>query len=302
MDAAKQVEPHEGFVNTPDGKLHYLDWRGPDPQIHFLHANGFCAGTYSPFIKHLVDDFHIFASDIRGHGGSDQPNIERIRSWTVFAQDLKTLIEQTMVPPIIAMGHSLGAVTTYIAAAKYPHLFSSIVLIDPVILPYRLLWRIAAVKMLGLRDKLPLARTARRRRRIFQGKKQALKLFAAGRGIFKKWSKEFVQAYLECGLLEKDSETAVLKCDPELEAQIFESVPVGVWRYAKKISCPVLAIRGALSDTFYADSAQRLNGRISDFEVVTIPGSGHFIPMEKPEECAQVIRDFLDRKLGLSRQ
>jgi pimeloyl-ACP methyl ester carboxylesterase len=92
----------------------------------------------------------------------------------------------------------------------------------------------------------------------------------------------------------------VLTCDPELEAQIFESVPVGVWRYAGKISCPVLAIRGELSDTFYADSAQRLKGRISDFELVTIPNSGHFIPMEKPEECAQVIRDFLDRKLGLS--
>ncbi len=300
MDAANQVEPREGFVDTPDGKLHYLDWRGPDPQIHFLHANGFCAGTYSPFVKYLFSDFHIFASDIRGHGGSDQPNIERIRNWTIFAQDLKTLIEQTMVPPVIGMGHSLGAVTTYIAAAKYPHLFSGIVLIDPVILPYRLLWLIAAVKLLGLRGKLPLAKTARRRRRNFQGKKQALKLFAAGRGIFKTWSKEFVQAYLECGLLEKDSETAVLTCDPELEAQIFESVPVGVWRYAGKITCPVLAIRGELSDTFYADSAQRLKGRISDFELVTIPNSGHFIPMEKPEECAQVIRDFLDRKLGLS--
>ncbi len=62
MDAANQVEPHEGFVDTPNGKLHYLDWRGPDPQIHFLHANGFCAGTYSPFIKHLVNEFHIFAA------------------------------------------------------------------------------------------------------------------------------------------------------------------------------------------------------------------------------------------------
>jgi pimeloyl-ACP methyl ester carboxylesterase len=298
MDGAKQVEPHEGFVNTLDGKLHYLDWRGPDPQIHFLHANGFCAGTYSPFVKYLVSDFHIFASDIRGHGGSEQPNIERIRNWTVFARDLKTMIEQTMVPPVIGMGHSLGAVTTYIAAAKYPHLFSGIVLIDPVILPYRLLWQIAAVKMLGLSGKLPLARTARRRRRIFQGKKQALKLFTAGRGIFKKWSQEFVQAYLECGLLEKDSETAVLTCDPELEAQIFESVPVGVWRYAKKISCPVLAIRGELSDTFFAESAQRLKSRIADYELKTIANSGHFIPMEKPLECAEAIKDFLHRKLG----
>jgi len=302
MDPANLVEPHEGYVTTPAGKLHYLDWKGRGPQMHFLHGNGFCAGTYSPFLKYLMGDFHIFASDVRGHGGSDHPDVERIRNWTVFAEDLKTLIERAMAPPVIGMGHSLGAVSTYIAAARYPHLFSSLVLIDPVILPYRLLWLIAAAKLLGLRGNLPLAKTARRRRRNFQGKKEALKLFAAGRGIFKNWSKEFVQAYLECGLLEEDATTAVLKCDPELEAQIFESVPVGVWRYARKISCPVLAIRGELSDTFFADAAQRLKGRIADFDLKTIPNCGHFIPMEKPQECAQVISDFVDRKLGLSVQ
>jgi pimeloyl-ACP methyl ester carboxylesterase len=302
MDTAKQIAPQEGFLEIPDGKIHYLDWRGPGSQVHFLHANGFCAGTYAPFIKYLIPDFHIFASDIRGHGSSDQPNIERIRNWTVFAEDLKTLIEQTMLPPIIGMGHSLGAVTTCIAAAKYPHLFSGIILLDPVILPKRMRWLIAGVKLLGLAGKIPLARSARRRRRNFQGKKEALKLFTAGRGIFKTWSKEFVDAYLECGLLEKDSQTAVLKCDPELEAQIFESVPVGVWRHAKKIACPVLAIRGELSDTFLADSAERLKNVIADYECVTIPDSGHFVPMEKPQECAEAISDFVHRKILRSTQ
>jgi pimeloyl-ACP methyl ester carboxylesterase len=300
MDAAAHIEPEEGFITAAEGKIHYLDWGGAGPQAHFLHGNGFCAGTYSPFIKHLSEELHIFASDIRGHGSSDQPSIQRIRSWTIFAEDLKTLIEQTMVPPVIGMGHSLGAVTTYIAAAKYPHLFSGLILIDPVILPKRLLWLIAAVKLLGLGGNIPLARKARRRRRNFQSKKEALRLFTAGRGIFKNWSKEFVHAYLECGLLEKDSESAVLRCDPELEAQIFESVPIGVWRYAKKISCPVLALRGEFSDTFFADAAERLKGRISNYELKTIPNSGHFIPMEKPQACADAISDFVHRKLGSS--
>ena len=202
-----------------------------------------------------------------------------------------------MSPPIIGIGHSLGAVTTYIAAAQNPHLFSGIVLIDPVILPRRLLWLLAAMRLLGLRGNLPLAKMARRRRRIFKGKQEALRLFAAGRGIFKSWSKEFVHAYLECGLLEKDEKTAVLKCDPELEAQIFESIPLNVWRYAKKIRCPVLAIRGELSDIFFADAAERLKGIIADYELQTIPHSGHFPPMEKPQESAHLILDFIDRKI-----
>jgi pimeloyl-ACP methyl ester carboxylesterase len=295
MQLNHAIEPAEGFINIPDGRLHYLDWGGAGPQVHLLHANGFCAGTYEPFIRYLIPDLHMFASDVRGHGESVQPNHRRIKNWHVFAEDLKALIEQTMSPPIIGMGHSLGAVTTYMAAANHPHLFAGIVLLDPSILPRRILWTIAVMKFLGLKGNIPLARKARRRRKVFQGKKEALKRFLSGRGIFKTWSKEFVEAYLECGLLEKDAETAILKCDPELEAQIFESVPVDVWRYGRRISCPVLAIRGEFSDAFTADSAQRLKRVIPDYRLITIPNSGHFVPMEKSQACAEAIGEFISQ-------
>jgi pimeloyl-ACP methyl ester carboxylesterase len=293
-------EPAEGFVHSSDGRLHYLDWAGTGLQVHFLHGNGFCAGTYAPFISNFPDDLHIFASDVRGHGDSLDLNHRRIRNWQVFVRDLKTVIEQVMTPPILGMGHSLGAVTTYMAAAQYPHLFCGIVLIDPVMLPKKLLWLIAGMKFMGMAGNIPLARAARRRRRNFKGKKEALKLFTAGRGIFKNWSQEFVQAYLECGLLERDSQTAVLKCDPELEAQIFESVPLNIWKYARKITCPALVIRGELSTFFSAPAAERLKAVMADIELVTIPQSGHFPPMEKPQQCARLITDFVRRTIRVS--
>ncbi len=299
MNAPEYIEPIENDLDTPDGKIHYLDWGGSGPGAHLLHANGFCAGTYSPFVKHLINDMHVVASDLRGHGGSVQPNLKRVSNWHIFADDLKILIEQTMSPPIIGMGHSLGAVSTYIAAAKYPHLFSAIVLVDPSILPRRTLLWFAALRMIGLAGNRQLARSARRRRKNFRGKSEALKRFTSGRGIFSSWSKEFVEAYLECGLLEKDSETAVLKCDPELEAQIFESVPHDVWRYAKQITCPVLAIRGEHSEVFTVESAGRLKQVIADCESVTIPDAGHFVPMGKPEKCARIIADFIHRRLAV---
>ena len=293
MESRARIEPKEGFISVPDGRLHFLDWGGPGPQAHFLHANGFCAGTYEPFIRYLTDDLHIVASDVRGHGDSIQLDHIRIKDWRIFVEDLKTLIEQTACPPVIGMGHSLGAVTTYMAASKYPQLFSGIILLDPSILPRRILWTIAVMKLFGLAGNMPLARGARRRRKVFQGKKEALQRFLAGRGIFKTWSKEFVEAYLECGLLEKDAGTAILKCDPELEAQIFESIPLDVWRYGKTISCPVLAIRGEFSEAFTADSAQRLNSVIPDYRFATLPESGHFVPMEKPQACAELIAEFV---------
>ena len=62
----------------------------------------------------------------------------------------------------------------------------------------------------------------------------------------------------------------------------------------------MLAIRGEHSEVFTADSAERLNRIISDYESVTIPGAGHFVPMGKPAECARVITEFIQRKLGVT--
>jgi pimeloyl-ACP methyl ester carboxylesterase len=57
----------------------------------------------------------------------------------------------------------------------------------------------------------------------------------------------------------------------------------------------VLALRGELSDVFLPAAAQRLIKSPAAVEVVVIPGTGHFPPMEKPAECAGQIRDYLNR-------
>jgi pimeloyl-ACP methyl ester carboxylesterase len=262
---------------------------------HFLHGNGFCAGTYTPFLKYLQHNLHIIASDVRGHGDSVNSSPEPIRHWRVFAEDVRHTIEKVCASPVIGMGHSLGAVSTYIAAAAYPGLFRTLVLIDPVIFPRRVLWTMAAARWLGLRGRFPLARSARQRRDTFKDKHSALERFAAGHGIFKTWSKDFIEAYLECGLLVKDHETALLRCDPELEAQIFESVPADVWSYAPRIRCPVLVLRGQHSDTIAEKTALRLEQINPNFSTHTIPGTGHFLTMEKPQDCARQILDYIGR-------
>ena len=58
-----------------------------------------------------------------------------------------------------------------------------------------------------------------------------------------------------------------------------------------------MAIRGELSDTFFADAARQLGDIIADYELQAIPDTGHFPPMEKPQESANLILDFVDRKL-----
>ena len=298
MDAKRQIEPDEGYLEVSGARIHYLNWGGSGPRAHFLHGNGFCAGTYAPFIQYLHDDLCVVASDARGHGGSDGTAISQVKDWDIFANDLKELIERRLSPPIVGMGHSLGAVATAICAARHPELFSGLVLVDPVFLSPARLTRIAVLRWLGLDGILPLVRGARRRRRYFKSKTDALNRFTSGQGIFKSWSPEFVSAYLECGLLIKDPQTAVLTCDPELEARIFASVPSDLWHQVGQIKGPVLVIRGGKSDVFSAESAERLKRLLPGCEIATLPDCGHFPPMEKPAETAVLIREFVAHKIN----
>jgi pimeloyl-ACP methyl ester carboxylesterase len=290
-------EPQKGTVDVADARLHYLDWGGCGTPAHLLHATGFCAGTYAPFVGHMLDQFRVVASDVRGHGDSVNLSTSRIRHWQLFANDVCAVVSATLPLPAVGIGHSMGAVATLMAAIERPEMFAAIVLIEPPILPYRAIWLLRIMRWLGLEGRIPLARGARRRRQVFRGKQAAFKRFASSRGLFEKWSPEFIDAYLECGLLEKDPQSAVLKCDPELEAQIYESNPTHIWRVASSVACPTLIVRGAQSDVLGEDTAQRLKRLIPDTQLYTIAGSGHFPPMERPGDCAHAIKDFIRKRV-----
>jgi pimeloyl-ACP methyl ester carboxylesterase len=294
---SETYEPHSGTIDVADARLHYLDWGGCGTPAHLLHANGFCAGTYAPFVRYLTGNFKIVASDVRGHGDSLNFNTSRISHWQLFAKDLCAVISATLPPPVVGMGHSLGAVATMMAAIERPEMFAGIVMIEPPILPYHTIWLLRVMRWLGIEGLIPLAKGARRRRQVFRSKQAALKRFTSNRGLFKKWSPEFIDAYLECGLLQKDARSAVLKCDPELEAQIYESNPTHIWRQVPRVACPTLIIRGAQSDILSEETARRLIRLIPDAQLDTIAGSGHFPPMERPRECAHAITEFMQLRV-----
>ncbi len=282
------------YFPTPGGDLHYLEWPAAGPQAHFLHGNGLCAGTYRPFLSILADRLHLFAGDVRGHGDSAPVPAQHVFSWRPFAEDLRRVVRDRMAPPVIGIGHSLGAVLTAMAAASHPGLFSKLVLVDPVFPPAPVLWLSGMARLLGLSRFHPLARGARRRRRRFSSRAEALERFRSGRGIFRTWSPPFIEAYLACALTDERPEGAALKCEPETEARFFESVPLDTWRFVGKIRTPTLVLRGARSDVFTPEAAERVRRAVPGCEVVTVPETSHFIPMEAPRRCAGIILDFIE--------
>ena len=274
-------------------RLHLLVYPDNGPTTLFLHANGMCAGTYGPLLDVLTGRLHLAAADLPGHGQSGPPAVSPIRNWDSFIADLQTLISRYFKAPINVVGHSLGAMVAYMTAARSPELVKNLVMIDPGILPRRILWIFSLMRGLGLMDRFHLVKAARRRKYLFDSRQDAARRFMSGKGMFKTWDKAFIQAYLDCAL-DFSQMPGRLRCHPETEAQIFASMPKDPWMDALKIECPVLLLRGQYSDVFFAGAAQRLSRKIRDCRLQTIPDTTHFLPMEKPNLVAAAILDYLN--------
>jgi 2-succinyl-6-hydroxy-2,4-cyclohexadiene-1-carboxylate synthase len=92
-----------------------------------------------------------------------------------------------------------------------------------------------------------------------------------------------------------------LSHDPARLAQLLRSAGQGmfdpVWDELERIDCPVLAIAGEL-DERYADASFRIAERVKHGRARLVPGAGHAPQLEKPDEFAAVLLEFLDEHFG----
>jgi len=261
------------------------DFGGDGPALHLAHANGFPPGTYQLLAEQLTSDFHVFALPSRPLWPGSLP--QEAPNWQVLAQDLIRGLDEVSVQAITGVGHSLGGVLTLWAAIWRPDLFERVILIDPVILPPFWLWSLRLMRALG-RERQPLVQGALHRRRAWTSRQACYEHYRA-KPFFEAWSDAALYDYVESGTIEKPGGGVELAYPPEWEAHIFGTTPLGIWRDVGHLRCPALFIRGERSNTFQPQAEARLARRLPQARFVTIPGAGHLLPMEKPEEVGEEI-------------
>jgi len=180
---------------------------------------------------------------------------------------------------------------TLYAAVQEPDLFSHVVLIDPTMLSPKLLWQIKFMKLFGLEARSYLVKGALRRKRTWESTEGAYDYFR-GRQLFKNWSNEMVRAYAE-NMTAPSPGGVQLIYPPEWEARIYKTIPTDVWKFAEQLRQPTLVVRGENSNTFTADSEKAFRKSNPRAEFKVIPGAGHLVAQEKPEELAQGLTKFL---------
>ena len=264
------------------------------PIVHLAHANGFPPQTYQKALEPLLTHYHVISFPVRPLWSATPP--EWLKQWSQMSDDLVEDLKGLGNRKIIGIGHSLGGVLTLYAAIKQPEHFSCVILIDPTMLPPKLLWQIKFMKLLGLEVRSHLIKGALRRKRIWENQEAAYQYFR-GRALFKNWSDEIVRAYTDSMTATSPTGEVYLIYPPEWEAQIYRTIPVDVWKFAALLQQPTLVIRGETSNTFTTESAKafRKINPTAKFEMVQ--GAGHLIPQEWPEQVGKLISDFLQNTM-----
>lgn len=279
-----------------DGEaFHYIDWGGEGPVAHIAHATGFCAATYTPLAERLRPYLKILGMDDRGHGSTQAEAVPRdLRDWNVFSEDLAHLFRH-VGEPVIAIGHSRGGVASLLVAVRHPELVRALVLIDPTILPFSWMWWWYLAKKTGLSKRVPIAARAAKRKRAWPDRETVQRAYKAKEPFFR-WQPGFLEGYLADGVKENAKGRAVLSCDPAWESRCFAVCPHDVWRYVPRLRLPTLVLYGTDSDTFLAPAVKRFKRKVPDAMVLAFQGATHFVPMERPGECAEAVVAFLKHR------
>jgi pimeloyl-ACP methyl ester carboxylesterase len=117
----------EHFFHTGKINLNYAE--GPDngPPLVLLHGGSTRWQGFTDFIGPFVDDWHIYAPDMRGHGKSDHvPYQYSIRD---MAEDVVAFM-RFIGEPAVVFGHSLGGHIAIMAARQIPHLLRALIIGD----------------------------------------------------------------------------------------------------------------------------------------------------------------------------
>lgn len=280
------------------------DWKlaGPGLPLHFSHANGYPPQAYKSFLTELSRNFHVQAMEARPLWPSSDP--DKLESWDLLADDLIGYLEGQVHKVWIGVGHSVGGVTSLMAALKRPDLFRALVIIEPPLFPpwASLAWRLAT--RLGVSGRLhPLAEGARRRRRVYDSREE---MYASYRGktVFQKISDEDLRAYVEAASIIGDDRKYYLRFSPEWEYKIYIRSLLAdfqTFQNLKNLEPPTLFIRAEHSNAFFTQSARLVKKILGPGAVQTTPGATHLLPLENPLETADLVAKFIQSESDLGR-
>jgi pimeloyl-ACP methyl ester carboxylesterase len=123
------------FLNNEGVRLAYEDDRAQLAPLLLVHGCGLDHCSLENIARHFADSRRVISVDLRGHGESDAPRQEY--TMPGYAADLAALCQHLSLEQVVAVGHSMGGNIALEFASRHSKLVSAVVMLDSVVLPSR---------------------------------------------------------------------------------------------------------------------------------------------------------------------
>jgi len=261
-------------------RFHYRDWPAQNadaPDLVLLHGFTGHARSWDAFAEAMTDRYRVLALDQRGHGETGWAAADKYAAGEMV-DDLAAFVAALRLQRLTLLGLSMGGNVAIHYGGRRPAELARLVIVDigPEIVASG-----AARIQTGVQTK-----------DVFESRDEA---FAAARAANPTPPEAHHRHRVDHSLMRTEDGRWTYRYDRALRspgAVRARDTEAG-WRAVANISAPTLLIRGETSDILSPEIAQRMLDANANIVMSTVAGSGHSVPLDKPEGFLAACREFL---------
>lgn len=271
------------FVERPGCRLSYTlidvtpPWVADPPAIVFHHGVSTTSALWSGWIPALCQDYRLLLFDTRGFGRSSPHAPDLPWSWDLLVGDLLAVADAEGLERFHVVGESAGGTAAIAAAVRHPD-------------------RLLSLTVSNGAHNGTLIRNV--------GRVWSERMAASGQAD---WAAQMMDWRFFPGSLPADKE----RWFREQQATCSADATLGIADLLLRtnlsdevegIELPTLILSPDSSPFISAPIAADLQARIANAELKVVPHSRHGLPFSHGPECAQALKEFLERRCGASRR
>jgi len=260
------------------------------------HGNGLAINAYAPFWLPLTQSYDVVVFDMRNHG-ENPLHEETAHTWESFYSDMEEIFHgiAAQFGPATTIGafHSLSSIAALVQTQRKGKRWDALCVFDPPMMPPKG-HPLHAVEDADM-DKL--SARALRRTAVYDSPDLLASQFRR-RESFARWVPEGADLFARHTLRQMPDGRWTLSCPPAYEARVFkENKDETLFERLPKISVPLMIIAGDPASPYASPAAATAKAARDELriDVVFVPGTTHFLQIEEPQVCRDLLVDFLRR-------
>ncbi len=274
-------EVRDELIELRGLRFHYRDWASarPDaPVLVLLHGYTGHARSWDAFAAAMAGDYRVLALDQRGHGETQWAPRDAY-GIPEMVLDLEAFVAAMGLERFALLGLSMGGIVSFGYAGQRPTGLERLVIVD--IAPEMDVTSLRTIQSNAARPD------------VFASREEA---FIRARADNPRPPLAHHRARIEESLMRTADGQWTWRYDRALRDPTNRRAgipPAEGWRLVANIAVPTLLVRGAESELLTRAVAERFVAEAPDCQLIEVAGSGHPVPLDRPDDFLAATRPFL---------